>query len=77
MGSQALTLCIYQKQPNTKKETYSGPNNMKSEHINISVNATMNVMAYVLLGMTEAITEIRLESVWNINTSIIVGNIPI
>lgn len=63
MGSQALTLCIYQKQPNTKKETYSGPNNMKSEHINISVNATKNVMAYVLLGMTEAITEIRLESV--------------
>lgn len=45
------------------KETYSGPNNMKSEHINISVNATKNVMAYVLLGMTEAITEIRLESV--------------
>lgn len=36
---------------------------MKSEHINISVNATKNVMASVLLGMTEAITEIRLESV--------------
>lgn len=62
---------------NTKKETYSGPNNIKSEHINISVNLTKNVMAYVSLGMTEAITEMRLESFWNINSSIIVGNIPI
>lgn len=34
-------------------------------------------MAYVSLGMTEAITEMRLESFWNINRSIIVGNIPV
>lgn len=62
LGSQVLTLCIKQNQLSAEKETHSGQNNIKSEHISISVKATKSVMAYVSPGMTEAITEMRLES---------------
>lgn len=49
----------------------------KPERVISAVNLAKNVMACVSLRETEAIIEMRLESFWNINSGIIVGNISI
>lgn len=59
------------------KNADSGPNNIKTECVISAVNLAKNVMACVSLRETEAIIEMRLESFWNINSGIIVGNISI
>lgn len=61
----------------TLKNADSGPNDIKTECVISAVNLAKNVMACVSLRETEAIIEMRLESFWNINSGIIVGNISI